>query len=164
MFRKHAMYLLAGAVTLSMLTTGYRSARAAESRLSADELRRKITSLDIALFDAYNRCDLKSFERFLADDLELYHDQDGLVLGRQRLIDNVKRYVCGGDVLRELVPGTLRVHRIEGYGAICTGMHRFRHPRSKAPASERSFVNLWRYKAGEWQVTRSFSYDHRAMP
>lgn len=164
MLVKRLLLFFAGALGMSVLTPIHRSANAAEERLSAHELKQKISSLDSALFEAYNHCDLKALGDFLADDLELYHDQDGLVLGRQALTDNVRNYVCGGDVVRELVPGTLRVHRIEGYGAMCTGMHRFRHPKSKAPASERSFVNLWRHKGGVWQVARSISFDPSAEP
>ena len=133
------------------------------AKITAEELKRTITALDAALFDAYNRCDLKTFSDFLADDLELYHDQDGLVIGSRPLTENVKKYVCGGDVRRKLVAGTLEVHPIEGYGAICTGVHRFLHPKSNAPARERSFVNVWRYRDGVWKVTRSLSFDRQGM-
>ena len=132
-------------------------------KIPVEELKRKITALDAALFDAYNRCDLKTFSDFLADDLELYHDQDGLVIGSRALTENVKKYVCGGDVRRKLVAGTLEVHPIEGYGAICTGVHRFLHPKSDAPARERSFVNVWRYKDGVWKITRSLSFDRQGI-
>src|SRR4051812_42349099 len=37
------------------------------------------------------------------------------------------------DVRRELVAGTLEVHRIKGYGAVEIGRHRFYHPKSKNP-------------------------------
>lgn len=45
---------------------------------SQEELNRAITSLDTALFDSYNRCDLEKFSSFLADDVEFYHDQGGV--------------------------------------------------------------------------------------
>ncbi|MCC6587218.1 MAG: nuclear transport factor 2 family protein [Bryobacterales bacterium] len=162
MSQQQLLRLCALALALTILIPIRDSATGAEIRLPAGELQKKIASLDAALFDAYNRCDLPAFSRFLADDLELYHDQDGLVLGPKTLIDNLRKYVCGGDVVRELVPGTLQVHRIEGYGALCTGIHRFRHPKTNAAPSERSFVNLWRYKDGVWKVTRAISFDHRS--
>jgi hypothetical protein len=131
-----------------------------ESLKSQKELYQAIVSLDAALFDAYNECDLEKFKDFFADDLELYHDQDGVVTGKQRLTENIKKFVCGGDVRRELVPGSLRVHRMQGYGAVEIGVHRFHHPKSKAPAGERTFMNLWQYKDGRWRITRAISFDH----
>jgi hypothetical protein len=39
------------------------------------DLDKAITALDTKLFDAYNHCDLKTFDSLLADDVEFYHDQ-----------------------------------------------------------------------------------------
>src|ERR1700747_3393947 len=74
---------------------------------SQAELDKAITALDTALFDAYNRCDLEKFSSFLDENVEFYHDQGGITLGRQALTDSVKKNICGGDVRRELVPGSL---------------------------------------------------------
>ena len=95
-----------------------------------NELRRLVNKnatppgLDAQLFEAYNRCDLDAFRALLADDLEFYHDQGGLMLGPEAVTEATRKYICG-KVRRELVPGTLEVDRIEGYGAIELGSHRF---------------------------------------
>src|SRR5215467_5060754 len=81
------------------------------------ELDKAITALDAALFDSYNRCDLEKFSGFIADDVEFYHDQGGVTLGRAALAESVKKNICG-KVTRELVPGTMRVFYMKGYGAI----------------------------------------------
>src|SRR6266446_6825068 len=60
-----------------------------------DDLTRKITALDAEIFDAYNRCDLAKFASFLAEDLEFYHDQGGLSVGRQATVEGVKNNICG---------------------------------------------------------------------
>jgi Domain of unknown function (DUF4440) len=60
-----------------------------------DELFQTISSLDAALFDAYNRCDLEKFASLLADDLEFYHDQTGLSRGRKSTVDAVRSNLCG---------------------------------------------------------------------
>ena len=44
-----------------------------------EELFRTIASLDRVVFDAVNRCDLPTLATFIADDLEFYHDNGGLV-------------------------------------------------------------------------------------
>jgi len=62
---------------------------------SPEELTRTITALDAELFAAYNKCDLAEFASFLAEDLEFYHDQGGLSLGRQATVDALKNNVCG---------------------------------------------------------------------
>jgi len=69
---------------------------------SQQELEKAITALDAALFDAYNRCDLEKFSSFFVDDVEFYHDQGGVTLGRQNLMDSVKKNICG-KVTRERV-------------------------------------------------------------
>jgi Domain of unknown function (DUF4440) len=127
------------------------------------DLDRTITTLDAALFDAYNRCDLVKFASFIADDVEFYHDQGGVTLGQAALTDSVKKNICGR-VTRELVPGTLQVYYMKGYGALEVGVHRFHHPghEDTEGVGEGKFIHLWQYKNGAWKVTRVMSYDHHA--
>ena len=129
-----------------------------------DEIFRTISSLDTAVFDAFNRCDLPTFGRFFIDDLEFYHDNDGLTRSRQSLIDAVKANICG-KVSRELVPGTLEVYPIDRYGALEMGVHRFHHPGrdDTEPVGEGRFIHLWQKTDGAWKITRVISYDHHAL-
>jgi hypothetical protein len=129
------------------------------------ELDKAIAQLDTELFDAYNHCDLKKFDSLLADDVEFYHDQGGVTLGHEKLTESIKNNICTGDTQRVLVPGTLKIYYMKGYGAIEMGVHRFLHPKT-APTNgtgEASFVHLWRYKDGAWKVTRALSYDHHSV-
>jgi Domain of unknown function (DUF4440) len=123
-----------------------------------DPLYKTIASLDTALFDAYNTCNLEKMGSMVSDDLEFYHDQTGLSTGRQSLLDAIKNNICG-KVHRELV-GTLEVYPIKGYGAVEIGVHRFTHPGDATNVGEAKFVQLWRLKDGTWQLTRVFSFDH----
>ena len=127
------------------------------------DLDRTITELDRQLFDA-NQCDLKKFDSLLADDVEFYHDQGGLTLGHEKLTESVKNNICTGDTQRVLVPGTLKIYYMKGYGAIEMGVHRFLHPKTEAlnGTGEASFVQLWRCKDGVWKLTRVLSYDHHS--
>jgi len=59
--------------------------------------------------------------------VEFYHDQGGVTLGKQKLTESVKNNICG-KVTRQLVPGTLQVHHMKGYGAVEIGVHWFHHP------------------------------------
>jgi hypothetical protein len=94
---------------------------------SQEELEKAVAALDAALFDSYNRCDLAKFASFFAEDVEFYHDQGGVTLGRAALTESVKKNICG-KVTRELVPGSLQVYYMKGYGAVEIGVHRFHHP------------------------------------
>jgi hypothetical protein len=131
---------------------------------SQAELDNAVTALDTALFDAYNRCDLAAFKSLLADDVEFYHDSGGVTLSAEGLTDSVRRNICGGDTVRELVPGSLKIYYMKGYGAVEIGEHRFLHPMSHTPTGEGKFITLWRYKDGAWRITRAISFDHRAAP
>jgi hypothetical protein len=89
-----------------------------------DSLSRKVTELDAAVFDAYNRCELKTFGDFVAADVEFFHDTGGLMHSRANVVAATEKFICG-KVRRELVAGSLRVYPIKDYGAIATGEHRF---------------------------------------
>jgi ketosteroid isomerase-like protein len=127
------------------------------------ELTRSITTLDKRLFDAYNTCDLKTFQSFFVDDVEFYHDQGGVTLGGKALTESVKNNICG-KAQRVLVPGTLEVHPMKGYGAVEIGVHRFTHPweQDHGEVGEAKFIHLWQYKDGAWKITRVISYDNHS--
>jgi hypothetical protein len=129
-----------------------------------DPLFQTLAALDAELFDAYNRCDLKRFESFIADELEFYHDQSGLSRGKQSTVDALKQNICG-KVTRELVEGTLQVYPIANFGAVQMGVHRFHHPGKEAtePVGEAKFIHIWQKKDGAWKLTRIISIDHHAM-
>lgn len=125
-----------------------------------EALTQTVTALDTKLFDAYNHCDLGTLGAMVSDDLEFYHDQTGLMVGKAPFLAAIKENICG-KVERTLVPGTLEVHRLKGYGAVEIGVHRFHHPGSTdEPGGEAKFVQLWQEKDGVWKVTRVISYDH----
>ncbi len=124
------------------------------------DLFKTIASLDRAVFDAYNTCDLEKFGSFFADDVEFYHDKGGLTPGRQRLVESVKNNICG-KVRRELVPATLEVYPMDGYGALQTGSHLFCELASKRCEGIARYIHLWQHKDGAWKITRVMSYDHR---
>jgi len=127
-----------------------------------DRLFQNIAEQDKRLFDAYNNCDLDTMGAMVTDDLEFYHDQTGLAVGKKIFVESIKNNICG-KVQRELVPGSMEVDRLKGYGAVETGVHRFLHPgHEENGIGEGKFVTVWRFKDGEWKVSRVISYDHRS--
>jgi ketosteroid isomerase-like protein len=156
--------LLFPALALCGLRTDAQTVQSLDSIQSQAELDKTIAALDTALFDAYNHCDLEKFGSFFTDDVEFYHDQGGVTLGKANLVDSIKKNICG-KVTRELVPGTMEAHHMKGYGAVEVGTHRFHHPGhdDTEPLGEGKFIHLWQYKAGAWKITRVISYDHHAV-
>ncbi len=122
-----------------------------------------VADLDTALFDAYNTCDLAKLGSMVSDDLEFYHDKTGLSVGKPKFLADIKQYICG-KVRRDLVPGTLEVYPLAGYGAVEIGRHRFHHPGhdDTEGVGEAKFVTIWRNTNGAWKVTRVISFDHAA--
>ena len=130
----------------------------------SDALSVTVTNLDGALFDAYNSCDLAKLGAMVAEDLEFYHDQGGLMRGRAPFVEAIKTYVCG-KTRREIVAETVEVHPLKGYGAVQTGVHKFCSTDTagacKTPGAPAKFVHLWQEKDGSWTLARVISYDHR---
>jgi hypothetical protein len=147
---------------LVMLLLVSRPARA-QSDAQSGALFEKIQSLDMQLFDAYNHCDLKTLGAMMSDDLEFYHDQTGLSVGKEPFIAAIKQNICG-KVERTLLPGSMEVYPLKGYGAVEIGVHRFHqagHPEDLG--GEAKFVTLWQNKDGAWKVTRAISFNHEPV-
>jgi ketosteroid isomerase-like protein len=124
----------------------------------------QIAAADRALFGAYNKGDLAGIEGSFTKDLEFYHDKSGLS-NYQQTIDALNRgFVGATKVRRELVPGTLEVYPLQGFGAVEIGIHRFF---STAPGQKErltataKFVHVWKKTHSGWQLARVVSYDHR---
>ena len=160
-FNSARTLLLVGVSILMCSAAHAQAVPALEEIKSQAELEMAITALDAALFDSYNRCDLQKFASFMAEDVEFYHDKGGVTLGREALTDSVKKNICG-KVTRELVPGSLQVYPMKGYGAVEIGTHRFHHPGhdDTEGVGEAQFIHLWQFKNGAWKITRVISYDH----
>ena len=140
------------------------SARAQQPIPAAEKaaLTQTVSDLDTKLFDAYNHCDLKTMGTMVSDDLEFYHDQTGLMVGKAPFLAAIQQNICG-KVERTLVPGTLEVYRLKGFGAVEIGVHRFHRPGDeKDPGGEAKFVHVWQNKDGVWKITRVISYDHES--
>jgi len=130
-----------------------------KSDAQPDPLFQTIQALDTKLFDAYNNCDLTTLGNMVSDDLEFYHDQTGLSVGKAPFLAAIKQNICG-KVHRTLLPQTLEVYPINHYGAVEIGIHRFTHPGLDDNMGDAKFIMLWQDKDGTWKVTRVISYEH----
>jgi len=154
------MKRIAGWCCWMALTMGGANAAPAQ-----DPLYKEMLALDTAVFDAFNNCadpaQLRKHAAFFAKDVEFYHDKSGLTVGVDGMIASTKANVCG-KFRRELDTATFRAFPLPGYGAMTTGTHRFCHTATTCEGAG-EFTMIWRQTNGQWQITRSLSYAHRAL-
>ncbi len=124
-----------------------------------DPLFETIKSLDAKLFNAVNNCDLEVLGSMVSDDLEFYHDQTGLSVGKAPFLAAIKQNICG-KVQRTLIDNTLEVYPLNGYGAVEIGIHRFHHPNEPDNVGDAKFVHIWHNDNGVWKITRVISFQH----
>ena len=121
------------------------------------ELYAKIVHMDSVLFNAYNSCDMETQGKIFSDNLEFYHDKGGLMTSKKDLLDAIKKNICD-KVTRVLVPGSIEVYPIAGYGAVEIGLHRFiNHQENDHLSKPDKFICVWQQKGDAWQVTRVIS-------
>jgi len=153
-----ALALLAAATTLPEGPALREEVRAADDRFFA------------LFFDA--RCHPAEVRAMLADDVEMYHDKGGVVAtsAAQFMTDYEKG--CAARAApdawrsrRELVPDSLKVDPVPGFGAIEDGDHRFYERRGDGPerlAGVAHFTQLWVKTDSGWKLKRILSFAHRA--
>jgi len=163
------MRLAVRVILASILLLVLRSAAAAQAAPGSDSLSPIILQQDSLLFAAFNSCDTTTFARFFALDVEFYHDKTGLTRGRDAnvaLIAARCRDTAAGRaprLHRTLVPGSVEVFPVPGFGAMQVGRHRFEQlqPGDSAPSSaEFGFLHVWKRGAGGWELVRIMSYGH----
>src|SRR6185437_13486728 len=116
-----------------------------------------IVHMDSVYFNAYNSCDMATQAALYSDSLEFYHDKGGLQTSKQAVLDAIRKNICG-KVTRALVPGSIEVYPIAGYGAVEIGLHRFvNHQESETPSKPDKFILIWRHLDNRWQITRVIS-------
>lgn len=153
----------AGRYETLLLRRGGQTLQARRVQAQPVELYDTIQHLDSLLYGAYNRRDLPAFMAYFSPTLEFYHDQTGYTNyadNRQRFQENFTRPTR---MRRELVPGSLEVYPIAGFGALELGTHRFYQTDPGQPerlVATPRFVSVWQQVGGRWLLARVISYDH----
>ncbi|MFC5437537.1 nuclear transport factor 2 family protein [Rhodanobacter umsongensis] len=160
-----ATVLMAAAAFLAIGSAAFAASQQPATNPSTDALFDTISTLDTAVFGAFNHCSdpgqLQKHASYFAPDIEFYHDNGGVTWTRKAMIANTAKNVCG-HYRRELVPGSLKVYPIKGFGAIEQGVHRFCMLKTGACEGMADFVIVWRHQGATWQITRVLSYGHRS--
>lgn len=141
-------------------------------------LTEQIRQADAELFKLFfeGQCDVPRFRAMITDDVEFYHDKGGFNVRKpddfvsqyeQRCKDNANP--SNWRSRRALVPESLHVDPIPGWGAMETGDHLFyeRHGVTGAEklVGKAKFAMVWVLGGdGKWRVSRVLSYAHEGVP
>lgn len=149
---------------LSRLLSQYALSGRLASVLPADTLQEEIETADQKLFSAYNACDIKTFDRLLASNLQFFHDTTGLTDHQWNVEALSKRCKEATKYRRVLEQGTVRVFPVPGFGAIEFGRHQFYATDGTAPSTlvaSPEFTNVWKKTNDGWRLAMALSVGHR---
>lgn len=157
-------------LTILLLTIG--NQLFGQSTASHDQriLFTQVINVDSIFFQALNTCDLKTYESFLTDDFEFYHDKGGLTKSRDAEMKSMSSF-CGEQrqrqrLRRELIRESVEVSQIKDFGAVETGRHRFFlvvDAKTEKVIEEAKFTNVWQKQPNGWKLSRVISYDHKPI-
>lgn len=120
-----------------------------------------ILHMDSVMFDAFNSHDLEVMKNLFAPNCEFYHDRDGLQ-NYETTIKNLKGlFASNANVKRELIPASVQVYAIPGFGAVELGDHKFVNVENgQSHTTVYHFIHTWQFKDNQWKVTRAISLGH----
>jgi len=135
---------------------------------AGSDLNQTITELESLFWNSYNNCNVAAMSRYLADDLEFYHDKDGLTLTSKKVIESINKNLFSDKnrrLRREAIEETIKVYPLSNYGAIISGEHLFymNTPKNGEFLDGRAkYTHIWKNTSTGWKLSRILSYDHRA--
>jgi ketosteroid isomerase-like protein len=117
--------------------------------------------MDATVFEEFNAGDLERLTSMFIEDLE-FNDEGGKGGGKslQQVKEDFARVFADvPDLRREIVPESLEVHPLQGYGAMEVGEHRFGHDENGKPdCAVMKFSMVWRKVGDAWKLSRVLSY------
>lgn len=137
---------------------------------SFEELEKTILFHDSIFWVAYGACDVEKMSSYFTEDLEFYHDKNGLTAPREKLDAAVRTGLCGNPnfrLRREAIPGTVKVFPMNHFGALISGEHLFyinEKGKKEYLDGYGKFTHLWKYIDNTWKMSRVISYDHGPPP
>jgi hypothetical protein len=151
------------------------AAAAAVTIPAEPELTRQIAARDAEFFQLFFQgCDPDRARAMVTDDLEFYHDKDGLIATSGAALVGDYAKGCAAKKApdawrsrRELVAGTLRVWPVPGFGAIEQGEHVFYERKGDGPeklVGRAAFTQVWQLTPTGWKLARVLSYAHAPVP
>ena len=135
------------------------------------DLYKTILIQDSLLFNiGFNKCDISQFENLLSENLEFYHDKNG-ISDKKKFLNDIKNGLCTDpekfQSRRALLPGTTNIFALYNngilYGAIQEGIHQFFEKQGQNPetfGSSAKFTHLWILENNVWKLNKALSFEH----
>lgn len=130
----------------------------------------EVLKMDSLLFSAYNNVEIDKYKALISEDIEFFHDKNGLINSKERVIESLKKIAKAKKnthytITRKLVKNTLEVHEIPGFGVLETGLHQFIETSEggKTSITQAKFIHLWKKQNRNWVITKVFSYHHQPV-
>lgn len=130
------------------------------------EVYKEIFKVDSAMFYAFNNCDSLEYKKYIAEDLEFYHDLGGLHFFAEEMQSIKEMCDRNSHIRRELLKSTLEVYKLGDFGAVEIGVHRIYHTNkgeTEHLSGSYKFIHVWQKKDGLWKLKRIISYGHDKM-
>lgn len=170
---KKAQGIVAAAAMTASAVASHAAQPAQLNGETEEQVGQTLERLDAKLFTAaFVECDMAVLQDLLADDLEFFHDRDGLSFTSSDAFIAQVENGCGPDgtgMKRVLVPESLSLHMLGEYGAMQMGEHEFHEVLEKdssIPREKGLFIHIWQRNSESsegWQITRIISYDHEGI-
>ncbi|MBB4801315.1 CubicO group peptidase (beta-lactamase class C family) [Flavobacterium nitrogenifigens] len=144
----------------------------------SSELYKIIMSRDSLLFNVgFNTCDISVSESLCSDQLEFYHDKNGLS-NKADFVKTMKSGLCASPSTyqsrRELIDESNKIYPLYKngvlYAALQTGIHYFHENKTNKGepflkeneklVGKARFSHLWVLENNVWKLKRILSYDH----
>jgi len=145
-----------------------------KAQTSSDSTTKLVLQKDSLFWTAYNNCHIDNMMQFVTDDVEFYHDKNGVLVGKDNFRNAFQTNLCGNKdfrLRREPMKGSVNVFPMKSgdtlYGAVISGEHLFyvlETGKNERLDGIAKFMNLWELQNGNWKMSRVLSYDHRAAP
>ena len=159
--RKLLMFIFI--LSIALINTSFKDQNNKDKSNSptSGQLYNEIAHIDSLLFDGFNSRSIDKMKIYFDPTLELYQDNIG-VRNYKQTVDAFGNLFKQEYVLtRKLVPGSMEVYPIKGFGAIQTGMHNFSHREDgQLIVATFKFMNIWHKTGNDWKITRLVTYDH----
>jgi Domain of unknown function (DUF4440) len=145
--------------SVAVLMVAFATVCFAKDSIRSGKLYDELTRMDSELFEAaFVSCSADKFRAIFTNDAEFYHDRTGASYGED--VRTLKSCPRDNGVTRTLVPGSLEVYPMQGYGAVQIGRHTFAR-KGESGSEAAQFVHLWKLEGGVWRLARVLSFDHR---
>ena len=105
---------------------------AVNAQTSSDSITKVVLQKDSLFWTAYNNCDIDNMMQYVTDDVEFYHDKNGVLKGKDNFRIAFQKNLCSDNdyrLRREPVKNSVSYFSHEKcdtlYGAVISGEHLF---------------------------------------